>query len=307
MTQGPQDLSHHGSHSSKWSTRKKLLIAIPVLVVIIALAVGLGVGLTRSKGDDDSEQSTTPFRPAVGTSWQIQLLKPLDKASLDLDVEVFDIDLFDNEKSIVDDLHDKDRKVICYFSAGTYEDWRDDKDDFKPEDIGKELEDWADENWLDLRSENVRNIMLKRLDVAKDKGCDGVDPDNTDGYENDNGLDLTRDDSLAYLNFLADAARERNLSIGLKNTLELVEDLVDKMQWSVNEQCVEYEECDDLRPFIDAGKPVFHLEYPKGDEVNDNKAAPKQLVTSICDNPDTKQFSTLIKNMDLDQWWETCP
>src|SRR5687767_8140673 len=120
-------IANHGSHSPKWSTRKKLLIAIPILVVIVALAVGLGVGLTSSK-DDGQPEPATPFRPAVGTSWQIQLSKPLDRAALDLDVEVFDIDLFDNENSIIDDLHSKERKVICYFSAGTYEDWRDDKD-----------------------------------------------------------------------------------------------------------------------------------------------------------------------------------
>jgi hypothetical protein len=28
----------------------------------------------------------------------------------------------------------------------------------------------------------VRGIMRKRVEMAGDKGCDGVDPDNVDGY-----------------------------------------------------------------------------------------------------------------------------
>ena len=44
---------------------------------------------------------------------------------------------------------------------------------------------------MNLKSDNVRKIMQARLDVAKEKGCDGVDPDNVDGYDNENGLDLT--------------------------------------------------------------------------------------------------------------------
>jgi hypothetical protein len=34
--------------------------------------------------------------------------------------------------------------------------------------------------------------MAARIQVAKDKGCDGVDPDNVNGYDNDNGLGFTK-------------------------------------------------------------------------------------------------------------------
>jgi hypothetical protein len=33
--------------------------------------------------------------------------------------------------------------------------------------------------------------MSSRLDMAQQKGCDGVDPDNIDAYGNENGLGLT--------------------------------------------------------------------------------------------------------------------
>jgi hypothetical protein len=35
---------------------------------------------------------------------------------------------------------------------------------------------------LDLGSENVRRVMKSRVNLAKSKECDGVDPDNVDAY-----------------------------------------------------------------------------------------------------------------------------
>lgn len=54
--------------------------------------------------------------------------------------------------------------------------------------MGAELDGWPGERWLKLSSENVRNIMKKRIDLAWRKGCDGVDPDNVDGYVSHNLL-----------------------------------------------------------------------------------------------------------------------
>ena len=50
------------------------------------------------------------------------------------------------------------------------------------------MDNWAGERWLDTRSTNVRDIMMARLDLAKSKKCDGVEPDNVDGYANKNGF-----------------------------------------------------------------------------------------------------------------------
>jgi hypothetical protein len=98
------------------------------------------------------------------------------------DVEIFDIDLFGNPKSTIDTLHKLGKKAICYFSAGSYEPNRPDSGDFTDGDKGKGLDGWPEEHWLDLRSENVRTIMGKRIELAASKGCDAIDPDNIDAY-----------------------------------------------------------------------------------------------------------------------------
>lgn len=45
--------------------------------------------------------------------------------------------------------------------------------------------------------------MSARLKKAQDKGCDGVEPDNVDGYTNDNGFHLTAHDQLTFNKWLA--------------------------------------------------------------------------------------------------------
>ncbi len=96
------------------------------------------------------------------------------------DAEVFDIDAFEAEPSTIAALQAEGKTVLCYFSAGTYEDWRPDKDQFTAADKGQSLApEWPDEYWLKLGSANVRRIMTTRIQMAATKGCDAVDPDNT--------------------------------------------------------------------------------------------------------------------------------
>ena len=120
---------------------------------------------------------------SVGQKWQITLVNPpiVTNTSkvIPLDAPVWDIDAFDADPELVGALHAQGKIVICYFSAGTYEPWRPDANEFKPADKGQSLApQWPDENWLNLRSANVRQIMTTRIKMAASRGCDAVDPDN---------------------------------------------------------------------------------------------------------------------------------
>jgi hypothetical protein len=199
------------------------------------------------------------WRPAPGTSWQWQLSGAIDTS---FDVQMYDIDLFDTPQSVIDQLHADGRIVICYFSAGSWEEWRDDAADFPASVLGKPLDGWPDERWLDIRQmDALVPVTQARLDVAVQKQCDGVEPDNLDGYSNDSGFPLSAADQLDYNIWLAGQAHDRGLSIGLKNDLDQIPQLVDYFDWALNEQCFEYDECDALTPFVEAGKAVFGVEY----------------------------------------------
>jgi hypothetical protein len=117
-----------------------------------------------------------------GQKFQIILLGVPDMSKMPLpptDAAVWDIDLFDNLASTVRALKTAGKIVICYFSAGTAEDWRDDYRDFAAADLGKVLPEWPNEKWVRMTSQSIRNIMAKRIKLAADKGCDAIDPDNT--------------------------------------------------------------------------------------------------------------------------------
>lgn len=233
------------------------------------------------------------WHPAPKTTWQWQLTQTIDTT---VDVAMYDIDLFEAPQGTIDTLHAAGRIVICYFSAGSYEDFRPDASSIPTSARGNELVGWPGELWLDTRDAGVRAVMLARLDLAVSKHCDGVEPDNVDGYANDSGFPLSAATQLDFNRFLAAEAQARGLSVGLKNDLDQIGDLVTSFDWALNEECHQYDECAVLSPFITAGKAVFHVEY--GDA---------SLATTVCPTTTALGFSTLIKNLDLDAFRVTCP
>ncbi len=199
----------------------------------------------------------TVWQPALNTSWQWQLTTPVDQT---VNAQMYDIDMFDNDVSVVASLHAQGRKVICYISAGTFENWRPDAASFPAVVKGNAVSGWPGENWLDIRRLDILGpIMTARLDLCQTKGFDGVEPDNIDGYTNGTGFPLTAQDQINYNTFLANQAHARGLSVALKNDLDQVQALLPYFDWALNEQCFQYNECNTLVPFITAGKSVFEL------------------------------------------------
>ena len=94
-------------------------------------------------------------------------------------------------------------------------------------------------------------------------------------------------DQLAYNRMIARLAHERGLSVGLKNDVEQVGQLVGDFDFSVDEECFAYGECAMLRPFIAAGKAVFHVEY-------------NEATSAFCPQSRAYRFSSMKKNLDLD-------
>jgi hypothetical protein len=206
--------------------------------------------------------SRAAWVPKVTDTWQWQLS---GKINTSYDVDVYDIDLFEAPDAVMNTLHSQGRYIVCYFSAGSAENWRPDYDQFKKADLGNNLDGWPGERWVDTRSANVRNIMKARLDLAKTRGCDGVEPDNVEAYNNNPGFNgaLTAKTQLDFNRFLATEAHARGLKIGLKNDIKQLKALEPSFDFAVNEQCQQYKECGGYEVFTSKGKPVFSAEYKK--------------------------------------------
>jgi len=252
------------------------------------------------EADKNSSETEAPALPAgksgswwhphPGTSWQIQYAGKLDTS---FDVNAYDIDLVDTDESVIQALHGRGIKVICYFNAGSYEKWRSDAGRFPASILGKS-NGWKDERWLDIRRIDIlKPIMAARINLAARKGCDAVDPDNVDGYSNKSGFPLTAANQIAYNTMIADLAHADGLAVGLKNDLDQIGDLIGHFDFAVNEQCFKIGECEELTSFVNQKKPVFNIEY--------------NIPTSqFCSQAKRMHFDSLKKKLDLNADVEFC-
>lgn len=216
MMDAPGDVRHDRGWL-KWAAG--ILAALTILGLGLGLGLGLPcsinpnspLGCPSNPSEPEPTSTSAPLPPptgvptlAVRTPWQIMLSETLtvenqsDTTSTSTaedvalvtpnqvsepNVTLYDIDMFLHQNlTVVRDLRAKNMTVICYFSSGSYEPDRPDSWKFKSDDKGKELDGWPGEYWLDLNSDNVREIMTARIEIAAKMNCSGIDPDNVDGY-----------------------------------------------------------------------------------------------------------------------------
>jgi hypothetical protein len=181
-------------------------------------------------------------------------------------VHMYDIDGFNASAADVAALHNAGKKVVCYLSVGTYEDWRPDAGRFPATILGSPLDDWPGERYLDIRNVQqpgsvLAQIMNDRLDMCDSKGFDAVEFDNQDAYTNSSGFPLTSSHQAYYNVWLANGAHARGMSAVLKNDIDQLTLLEPYYDMALNEECNAWDECDGYSVFIRAGKPVFNAEY----------------------------------------------
>ena len=218
--------------------------------------------------------------------------------------DVYDIDGFENSAKTVAALHAMGKKVICYVDAGAYETYRPDVAAFKalsPRIWGAADAGWAGSYWLDIRRiDELAPIMKARFQMCKDKGFDAIEPDEITGWSNDSGFPLTYADQIAYNRAVAGWAHSIGMSIGLKGDIEQAHDLVGDFDWTLNEQCYEYDECTTVsnqgrgadgkdwpgvQLFAHANKAVWIAEY---------KSYSSSEWASICAKSQTDHFNTAL-------------
>lgn len=216
------------------------------------------------------------------------------------------------------------KTVLCYFNAGAMQNWDADKADFPEEVKGKSLDYpyvGEDGEWyVDIRDSRVVDIMKKRLDGAVDIGCDGVDPDNVDawidGSTDPTGFGLKPEDYADYLTTLAKYAHSLgtkaggSLLVGQKNAPDIASTLSSVLDFAVLESCREWDFCGDFQSYIEAGKPVFQIEYPKS--VEEEGSLSDEDKKFFCEESTTKHgdegFSKILKfaSEQLDGWGQYC-
>ncbi len=266
---------------------------------------------------------STCWHPALQSRWQYQLQgvaayastgginttisAPPQGGGAAVSPSVWDIDLFVDQAiagntttldtAAVSAIHARGGHVICYVDAGTWENWRADAGQFPASVLGNK-NGWPGEKYLDIRQLSVLGpIMTARVQKCKQAGFDGVEFDNVDTYTAKTGFPLTANDQLTYNTYLANLAHSNGLSAGLKNDLEQAETLKPYFDYAINEQCMQYKECDLPAPglpgWVSSGKAVFEVEY-KASMLN-------------CTKSNGWNFNAILKDLNLyDTPWTPC-
>ncbi len=242
-------------------------------------------------------QPATPslWRPKVGATFdwlEDSSLENLPASRRD----IYIVDAFDVTAATIASLHKQGARVICYVNVGAWEDWRSDKNNFPESILGNDYEGWEGERWFDSTSPALKPLIQKRFDLAKQKGCDSIDADNMNSYEHATGFSITANDQIAYNIWLASEAHKRGMSIGLKNSAELMKRLLPSFDWALIEDCADQGWCADFRPFTAAGKAVFQVEY------TDTGVS----TATFCAEAKKNRFSAVLKHRNLDAWAEYC-
>lgn len=265
--------------------------------------------IVLNDGSQPLSGNWTKFTPDTTWNWQLNGAPGATNISainLEYEADVYVVDMFAQLQSdSITPLKDMGRKVVCYFSAGTYEPWRADKDLFAGLSFGNPHVAYPNELWLDIQDPMVGKLVANRMDMAVALGCDGVELDNVDGWipSANSGFSFTLEDQLLFNKVLANEAHERGLAVALKNNVEMIVDLVDYFDLVINEECFEYNECEGYRPMIEKGKPVFNAEYKLFGQNN-------ETLLPVSDYPDERSalcarsieygFQTLLLPIKLD-------
>jgi len=244
---------------------------------------------------DETEDTVPWWSPTPGLDFQVQYVGEID---LDVRVDVIALDLYETTVDDIDYLHDNGTKAICYLNAGAWEAWRPDRDDFPASVLGAKYHDWPGERWLDIRQlEALIPILETRLELCRSKGFDGVDADNLDGYDNPTGFAISPEDQIRFNRWLAQAAHHRGLGIGLKNNPEQAATLLEDFDWITTENCFKQDWCQEVNSFVQAGKPVFAIEYRQEG----------MRLHNFCDQAAALGMDAILKNKRLDAWLAACP
>jgi hypothetical protein len=275
-----------------------LLTAVVALTVVAAT----GAGMTTERTGPTGAAAITP-PPEARWQYQLQASRKGSEESGRIAVDVcspppaggecvspavINFDLYLDERgpgvdskpnrAAVDALHERGGYAICYVDAGGIENYRPDYPRFRRWHrrhghalLGKPFSKrFPEERWANIGGPRQRTFLLRMMDartaLCAQAGFDAIEYDVVEAWasgERVTGWKVSYRDQLAYNRGLAAAAHRHGLAAGLKNDLGQVDDLVDDFDFAINEECFTYDECERLRPFIDAGKPVFHVEYSR--------------------------------------------
>lgn len=227
--------------------------------------------------------------------WQLQ--SSGDYASSP-EADVYDLDFQNLAASDLSLLKQRNAMLVCTISAGTWQEWRPDADQFPDDILGNDAAGWEGEKWLDIRAtDSLTPILDARMQQCANQGYQGVELTNLDVYQQDSGFPVTQADQISFNLHLARLAHQHHLLVGMRDSPQLVGILVDDFDFAVAQGCYSGNGCDAYTQFASQNKPVVLVEFA------DSEVNPEEL----CQYAQSNKFSAVIKHRNFDQFSQFCP
>jgi len=257
---------------------------------------------------------TTLTTKPGGWAWQWQLDTPVVETALDGTSnpnKMIDIDWENANTALITRLKAKGLYVVCYVESGDWNVVRGDKNDYPSSILGNGIGGFPDEKYIKVymldspagpapHNLTLRGIMQARLQSAKDKGCQGIEPDLDDLHTytaSELGFSISQAQMVAYNKVIIDMGHALGMSVGLKNGADdgspgsFTKAMLNAgADWVINEECNQYDECDGYQQFIAAGKPVFQVEYL------DNQGVSYTGTGGSCAKDNTAGYDGIVKD-----------
>jgi Glycoside-hydrolase family GH114 len=187
-----------------------------------------------------------------------------------------------SQPTAITDLHAKQTKVLCHVGTGAVR--LDDPDIMRfpgytaappnrPDPVGTSSIGWststgdAMERFVDYGNASAQAVLLKRVELAKTIGCDGIVAFRNDqsafmapletGFANRSPMQ-----DKDWIVKLAKAGHDAMISVGGRGVLpNNVGEVKLEYDFLVVERCGELDDCDNFRSFIEVSRSVFGLDY----------------------------------------------
>ncbi len=244
-------------------TRRRLAAAVVLVAVWLTMLAGVGSRVSPA---------ASWWHPGPLSSWQYDLEWPVAVPTNIGPVQVYDIDYDGAEQGIeaqvtelVSRIHASGGHAICYLETGAWENYRPDASKYPASVLGNSMGGYPDERYVDIRQWSALEPILEaRFRQCKAEGFDGVETDIDDSYTDNTGFPLTLPDEVRFDTEVANNLHALGFAWFLKNGVNgdaFITDVEPLADGTVNEQCWQYQECSQLEPFVEAGKPVLNVEY----------------------------------------------
>ncbi len=152
--------------------------------------------------------------------------------------------------------------MIAYVPVGDWEDYRPDSDAFPEETLCGNIDGWP-ERYIDIRNPVAVELIKARIAVAAARGFDGIEGDVVDLHLVNTGCAtrITEAQMTTFLRDLVDYTHSLGLAYFAKNAAETSAVWATFTDGVVVEEAYAYGEAAAYMPYVQAGKPVFAVEY----------------------------------------------